>query len=117
MGFIPRLESLRGIAALTVVAAHVWGQFSDAPSTGWDAAVFGGIKGLSNGTGAVVRFFVISASSWLDPSKPMPIHPATSAIAFFGFSRPPLLSLPCSRHCISGSESMSPTKVTSGPAT
>jgi peptidoglycan/LPS O-acetylase OafA/YrhL len=89
MGFIPRLESLRGISALTVVAAHVWGQFSDAPSTGWDAAVFGGIKGLSNGTGAVVGFFVISG----------------------------LLSLPCSRHCISGSESMSPTKVTSGPAT
>jgi peptidoglycan/LPS O-acetylase OafA/YrhL len=43
MGFIPRLESLRGIAALTVVAAHVWGQFSDAPSTGWDAAVFQGL--------------------------------------------------------------------------
>jgi peptidoglycan/LPS O-acetylase OafA/YrhL len=60
MGFIPRLESLRGIAALTVVAAHVWGQFSDAPSAGWDAAVFGGLKGLSNGTGAVVGFFVIS---------------------------------------------------------
>jgi Acyltransferase family len=60
MGFIPRLESLRGIAALTVVAAHVWGQFSDAPSAGWDAAVFQGLKGLSNGTGAVVGFFVIS---------------------------------------------------------
>jgi peptidoglycan/LPS O-acetylase OafA/YrhL len=60
MGFIPRLESLRGIAALTVVAAHVWGQFSDAPSAGWDAVVFGGLKGLSNGTGAVVGFFVIS---------------------------------------------------------
>ena len=60
MGFIPRLESLRGIAALTVVAAHVLGQFSDAPSAGWDAAVFGGLKGLSNGTGAVVGFFVIS---------------------------------------------------------
>jgi peptidoglycan/LPS O-acetylase OafA/YrhL len=60
MGFIPRIESLRGIAALTVVAAHVWGQFSDAPSAGWDAAVFQGLKGLSNGTGAVVGFFVIS---------------------------------------------------------
>src|SRR5258707_7143149 len=60
MGFIPRIESLRGIAALTVVAAHVWGQFSDAPSAGWDAAVFHGLKGLSNGTGAVVGFFVIS---------------------------------------------------------
>jgi peptidoglycan/LPS O-acetylase OafA/YrhL len=60
MGFIPRIESLRGIAALTVVAAHVWGQFSDAPSAGWDAAVFQGLKGLSNGTSAVVGFFVIS---------------------------------------------------------
>ncbi len=60
MGFVPRIESLRGIAALTVVAAHVWGQFSDAPSAGWDAAVFHGLKGLSNGTGAVVGFFVIS---------------------------------------------------------
>src|SRR5260370_7108959 len=60
MGFVPRIESVRGIAALTVVAAHVWGQFSDAPSAGWDAAVFQGLKGLSNGTGAVVGFFVIS---------------------------------------------------------
>src|SRR5260370_9422126 len=60
MGFVPRIESLRGIAALTVVAAHVGGQFSDTPSAGWDAAVFHGLKGLSNGTGAVVGFFVIS---------------------------------------------------------
>ena len=60
MAFIPRLESLRGIAALTVVACHVWGQFSDTPSAGWDAAAFYILNGLSNGTGAVVGFFVIS---------------------------------------------------------
>jgi peptidoglycan/LPS O-acetylase OafA/YrhL len=60
MAFIPRLESLRGIAALTVVAYHVWGRFSDTPSTGWDAVAFYVLKCLSNGTGAVVGFFVIS---------------------------------------------------------
>jgi peptidoglycan/LPS O-acetylase OafA/YrhL len=60
MAFIPRIESLRGIAALTVVAYHVWGQFSDTPSTGWDAAAFYALRWLSNGTGAVVGFFVIS---------------------------------------------------------
>jgi peptidoglycan/LPS O-acetylase OafA/YrhL len=60
MAFIPRIESLRGIAALTVVAYHVWGQFSDTPSAGWDAAAFYALRWLSNGTGAVVGFFVIS---------------------------------------------------------
>src|ERR1700704_5016768 len=60
MAFIPRLESLRGVAALTVVAYHVWGQFSDKPSAGWDAAAFYALRWLSNGTGAVVGFFVIS---------------------------------------------------------
>jgi Acyltransferase family len=60
MAFIPRLESLRGIAALTVVSYHVWGQFSDTPSAGWDAAAFYALRWLSNGTGAVVGFFVIS---------------------------------------------------------
>lgn len=60
MGFLPRIESMRGIAALTVVGAHVWGQFSDRPSAAWDAAAFYGLKGLSNGTGTVVAFFVIS---------------------------------------------------------
>jgi peptidoglycan/LPS O-acetylase OafA/YrhL len=60
MAFIPRLESLRGIAALTVVAYHVWGQFSGTPSAGLDAAAFFVLKGFSNGIGAVVAFFVIS---------------------------------------------------------
>jgi peptidoglycan/LPS O-acetylase OafA/YrhL len=59
-GFLPRIESMRGIAALTVVAYHVHGQFSDTPSTGWDTAAFAVLKGFSNGIGAVVAFFVIS---------------------------------------------------------
>jgi hypothetical protein len=49
VAFIPRLESLRGVAALTVVAYHVWGQ--DMPSTGWDAVAFYILKRMSNGTG------------------------------------------------------------------
>jgi peptidoglycan/LPS O-acetylase OafA/YrhL len=60
VAFIPRLESLRGIAALTVVAYHVWGQFSDTPSIGWDAVAFQALRWFSNGIGAVVGFFVIS---------------------------------------------------------
>jgi peptidoglycan/LPS O-acetylase OafA/YrhL len=60
MGFIPRLESLRGIAALTVVGYHVWDQFSDTATSGLDAVVFIALKGLTNGIGAVVAFFVIS---------------------------------------------------------
>src|SRR6266540_5897731 len=60
MGFLPRMESLRGIAALTVVGYHVWGGFSDTPTTGWDAVAFHMLKGLTNGIGAVVGFFVIS---------------------------------------------------------
>jgi peptidoglycan/LPS O-acetylase OafA/YrhL len=60
MAFIPRLESLRGLAALTVVAYHVWSQFSATPGAGWDAAAFHVLRWLSNGTGAVVGFFVIS---------------------------------------------------------
>ena len=51
---------MRGIAALTVVAYHVHGQFSDTPSTGWDTAAFAVLNGFSNGIGAVVAFFVIS---------------------------------------------------------
>ena len=60
MAFIPRLESLRGIAALTVVSHHVGPQFFDTSNGSRDAAAFYILKGLSNGTGAVVGFFVIS---------------------------------------------------------
>jgi peptidoglycan/LPS O-acetylase OafA/YrhL len=60
-GFLPRIESLRGIAALTVVSYHVCGQVSGLPSAGWiDGAAFRVLIALSNGIGAVVAFFVIS---------------------------------------------------------
>jgi len=59
-GFLPRIESMRGIAALTVLTYHVWVQFSDVPAAGaLDAAAFYILTGL-NGTAAVVCFFVIS---------------------------------------------------------
>jgi peptidoglycan/LPS O-acetylase OafA/YrhL len=60
-GFLPRIESMRGIAALTVVSYHVWGQFSDTPGHGWvDDVAYRCLMALSNGIGAVVAFFVIS---------------------------------------------------------
>jgi peptidoglycan/LPS O-acetylase OafA/YrhL len=60
-GFLPRIESLRGIAALTVVGYHAAGQFSDKAAANWlDALVYRGFSALMNGTGAVVAFFVIS---------------------------------------------------------
>jgi peptidoglycan/LPS O-acetylase OafA/YrhL len=34
-GFIPRLESLRGVAALTVVGYHVNNQLSGGSANGW----------------------------------------------------------------------------------
>ena len=58
--FIPRLELLRGIAALTVVLHHTWPQYWGSPIVGWDAAALKIFKAFSNGTGAVVGFFVIS---------------------------------------------------------
>jgi peptidoglycan/LPS O-acetylase OafA/YrhL len=58
--FLPRIESLRGIAALTVVGYHASQQFSGGPSGDWDATAFFVLKGLTNGIGAVVGFFVIS---------------------------------------------------------
>jgi len=33
--FLPRIESLRGIAALTVVGYHVNSQWSELPTRGW----------------------------------------------------------------------------------
>ena len=60
MHFLPRIESLRGVAALTVVAYHVRVEFSGAPIAGPDAAAFYVLRCLSNGIGAVVGFFVIS---------------------------------------------------------
>jgi len=60
--FLPRIESLRGIAALTVVGRHVSDQLSGAlPAYGWlDGFAGQVIAAFSNGTGAVVTFFVLS---------------------------------------------------------
>ena len=59
--FLPRIESLRGVAALTVVGCHVSGQLSPLPGNGWlDAFASQLIAAFSNGTGAVVTFFVLS---------------------------------------------------------
>jgi peptidoglycan/LPS O-acetylase OafA/YrhL len=84
--FIPRLESLRGIAALTVVLHHSWPQYWPSPIVGWDAAALKILKAFSNGTGAVVGFFVISgfvlARSWRQTRRP----PDISEIERFGCS-------------------------------
>jgi peptidoglycan/LPS O-acetylase OafA/YrhL len=60
--FNPRIESMRGIAALTVAAMHVTSSLVEGiPMRGsldpWGLPL---IKALSNGYGAVVAFFVIS---------------------------------------------------------
>jgi peptidoglycan/LPS O-acetylase OafA/YrhL len=60
-GFLPRIESLRGIAALIVVGYHVRGQFSASPAYDWlDGLAFQIFTALANGVGAVVIFFVLS---------------------------------------------------------
>ena len=60
-GFIPRLESLRGVAALTVVGYHVNNQLSAGLTNDWlDALASHLISACANGTGAVVTFFVLS---------------------------------------------------------
>jgi peptidoglycan/LPS O-acetylase OafA/YrhL len=59
--FLPRLESLRGVAALTVVGYHVNGQLSGGLLYGWfDGVVLWAVSAISNGFGAVVTFFVLS---------------------------------------------------------
>jgi peptidoglycan/LPS O-acetylase OafA/YrhL len=59
--FIPRIEALRGVAALTVVACHVCGKLSAIPPSGWfDGVMWQVLFAISNGTGAVVTFFVLS---------------------------------------------------------
>src|SRR5258708_32678860 len=60
-GFLPRIESMRGIAALTVVGFHVSNQFSASPAFGWfDGFAFRIFTAFFNGVGAVVIFFVLS---------------------------------------------------------
>jgi peptidoglycan/LPS O-acetylase OafA/YrhL len=59
--FLPRIESLRGIAALTVVGYHVKARVSDVPAYGWfDNFAYLLFEAISNGVGAVVTFFVLS---------------------------------------------------------
>jgi peptidoglycan/LPS O-acetylase OafA/YrhL len=59
--FLPRIESLRGIAALTVVGCHVSGQLLALTTYGWlDGFASQLIAAFSNGTAAVVVFFVLS---------------------------------------------------------
>jgi exopolysaccharide production protein ExoZ len=57
--FLPRIESMRGIAALTVVGYHV--HLPSSSAANWlDNLIYQGFLALMNGTGAVVAFFVIS---------------------------------------------------------
>jgi len=59
--FLPRIESLRGVAALTVVGYHVAPVMSASAPDGWiDRVVYEIFSAAANGTGAVVAFFVIS---------------------------------------------------------
>jgi exopolysaccharide production protein ExoZ len=59
--FLPRLESLRGIAAIMVVSYHVVDQLPANSANGWfDGFVCRLLAALSNGIGAVVTFFVLS---------------------------------------------------------
>jgi exopolysaccharide production protein ExoZ len=60
-GFLPRIESMRGIAALAVVGYHVANQLTDLPRSGpVDVFAYKAFMSASNGTGAVVAFFVLS---------------------------------------------------------
>jgi peptidoglycan/LPS O-acetylase OafA/YrhL len=59
--FLPRIEPLRGIAALLVVGYHVSGHLSDSPAYGWfDGFIYRTLAAFMNGVGAVVVFFVLS---------------------------------------------------------
>jgi peptidoglycan/LPS O-acetylase OafA/YrhL len=59
--FLPRIESLRGLAALTVALLHVSMSWFVAPPRGaLDMVGVKAIKAMGNGFGAVVAFFVIS---------------------------------------------------------
>ena len=60
--FIPRIEAMRGLAALTVAGFHVGAYYArNAPSAGWfDAMAVKFLIAVSNGYGAVIAFFVLS---------------------------------------------------------
>ena len=56
-GYLPRLEALRGIAAMMVAAGHSWMVFE---MVGWQAPVKFVCLTLGNGRAAVTMFFVLS---------------------------------------------------------
>ena len=59
--FLPRLESLRGVAALIVVGYHASHRISGGVAYNWfDGFAWRVFTAVSNGTGAVVVFFVLS---------------------------------------------------------
>ena len=59
--FLPRVESLRGLAALSVVGYHVCSQMADGSASNWlDWFAYRTLGSVSNGMGAVVTFFVLS---------------------------------------------------------
>jgi peptidoglycan/LPS O-acetylase OafA/YrhL len=59
--FIPRIESMRGLAALTVAALHATSSLIQEPGRGaLDQIGYPVVRALTNGYGAVVAFFVIS---------------------------------------------------------
>jgi hypothetical protein len=59
--FLPRIERLGGIAALTMDGYRVHGQLSASRGRGWfNGFAFRVVAAVSNGLGAVVTFFVLS---------------------------------------------------------
>jgi peptidoglycan/LPS O-acetylase OafA/YrhL len=61
LDFLPRLESLRGVAALIVVGYHASHRLSGGSAYNWfDGFAWRVLTAVSNGTGAVVVFFVLS---------------------------------------------------------
>jgi exopolysaccharide production protein ExoZ len=59
--FLPRLESLRGVAALIVVGYHASHRLSGGLAYNWlDGFAWRVFTAIANGTGAVVVFFVLS---------------------------------------------------------
>ena len=61
LDFLPRLESLRGVAALIVVGYHASHRLSGGLAYNWfDSFAWRVLTAVANGTGAVVVFFVLS---------------------------------------------------------
>ena len=62
--FLPRIESMRGIAALTVVGFHVSNQFYAGPARGWfDGFAFWLLTDLL--TGSVLSLSLLSLSGFV----------------------------------------------------